>query len=82
METLSSNDCGIFIVPLPRNDERHRHYRHTGCWEGFRKYTTKVASGDMIYIPNFIKTGSGIQKQMREIYVFKFPMPKPLPSVL
>jgi hypothetical protein len=26
------------------------------------KYTVEMGSGAMIYIPNFIKTGSGIQK--------------------
>jgi hypothetical protein len=26
------------------------------------KYTTDMVSGAMTYIPNFIKTGSGIQK--------------------
>jgi hypothetical protein len=26
------------------------------------KYSVKMDSGDMIYIPSFIKTGSGIQK--------------------
>jgi hypothetical protein len=26
------------------------------------KYTTEMASGGMIYIPNFMMTGTGIQK--------------------
>jgi hypothetical protein len=37
-------------------------YRHTDWWEGFIKYADEMDSGAMIYIPRFIKTGSGIQK--------------------
>jgi hypothetical protein len=37
-------------------------YRHTDCWEGIMKYAIEMGSGAMIYIPSFIKTGSGIQK--------------------
>jgi hypothetical protein len=29
---------------------------------GFMKYAAEMGSGAMIYIPSFIKTGSGIQK--------------------
>jgi hypothetical protein len=39
-------------------------YRHTNSWEGFVKFTVEMASGAMIYIPSFIKVGSGIQKLM------------------
>jgi hypothetical protein len=28
------------------------------------KYASEMGSGDMIYMPSFIKTGSGIQKLM------------------
>jgi hypothetical protein len=31
------------------------------------KYAVEMGSGVMIYIPNFIKTGSGIQKLIRGI---------------
>jgi hypothetical protein len=31
-------------------------------WEGFMKYAVEMFSGAMIYIPSFIKIGSGIQK--------------------
>jgi hypothetical protein len=31
------------------------------------KYAVEFGSGAMIYIPSFIKTGSGIQKLMGEI---------------
>jgi hypothetical protein len=30
--------------------------------EGFMKYADEMGSGSTIYIPSFIKTGSGIQK--------------------
>jgi hypothetical protein len=36
-------------------------YRHTDWWEGFMKYDVEMDSGAMIYIPSFIKTGTGIQ---------------------
>jgi hypothetical protein len=32
--------------------------------EGFMEYAVKMSSGAMIYIPGFIKIGSGIQKLM------------------
>jgi hypothetical protein len=32
------------------------------------KYAVVTGSGAMIYIPNFIKTGSGIQKVIRGIH--------------
>jgi hypothetical protein len=31
-------------------------------WVGFMKYAVEMGSGAMIYIPSFIKIGSGIQK--------------------
>jgi uncharacterized RmlC-like cupin family protein len=37
-------------------------YRHTDWWEGIMEYAAEMSSGAMIYIPSFIKTGSGIQK--------------------
>jgi hypothetical protein len=37
-------------------------YRHTDRWEGFMKYAAEMGSGAMIYIPNFVKIGSGIRK--------------------
>jgi hypothetical protein len=37
-------------------------HRHTDSWEGFMKYVVEMDSGAMIYLPSFIKTGSGIQK--------------------
>jgi hypothetical protein len=33
----------------------------TNRWEGFMKYAVEMGSGAMIYIPSFIKIGSGIQ---------------------
>jgi hypothetical protein len=37
-------------------------YRHTDWWEGFMKYVVEMGSGAVIYIPSFIKNGSGIQE--------------------
>jgi hypothetical protein len=36
--------------------DTHTRYRHTDCWEGFRKYAIEVGLGAMIHIPGFIKT--------------------------
>jgi hypothetical protein len=35
---------------------------YTHWWKGFMKYIANMGSGAMIYIPSFIKIGSGIQK--------------------
>jgi hypothetical protein len=35
---------------------------------GFMKYAVKMSSGAMIYIPSFIKAGSGFQKLMVGIH--------------
>jgi hypothetical protein len=32
------------------------------------KYAVEMGSGAMIYIPSFVKTGSGVQKFMEGIY--------------
>jgi hypothetical protein len=37
-------------------------YRHRDSWDGFMKYAVEMGSGGMIYVPSFIKIGSGIQK--------------------
>jgi hypothetical protein len=66
----------VFNVPLPSNDggiyitDRDR-------WEGFiyfMKYAVQMASGVMIHIPTFIKIGSGIQKLMKGIHIYKDSM--------
>jgi hypothetical protein len=36
--------------------------------EGFIKYAVEMGSGAMIYLPNFIKIGSGIQKLIEGRY--------------
>jgi hypothetical protein len=36
--------------------------------EGFMKYAVEMASGVMMYIPGFIKIGSGIQKLIGGIH--------------
>jgi hypothetical protein len=41
-------------------------HMQTDWWEGFMKYAVEMGSDAMIYIPSFIKTGSGIQKLMGE----------------
>jgi hypothetical protein len=43
-------------------------YTDTDWWEGFIKYAVEMRSAATIYIPNFIKTGSGIQELIQEIY--------------
>jgi hypothetical protein len=37
-------------------------HRYTERWEGFMKYATQMGSSAMMYVPNYIKTGPGIQK--------------------
>jgi hypothetical protein len=55
----------IFTEPLPSNDRRNKQiYR----WEGFLKYAVEMGSVVIIYIPSFIKIGSGIQKIIGGIY--------------
>jgi hypothetical protein len=44
-------------------------FRNTDFSEGFMKYAVDVGSGAMIYIPNFIKTDSDIQKLIRETQI-------------
>jgi hypothetical protein len=39
-------------------------YRHIDRWEGFAKYAVEMGPGAMIYIPSFVKIGSGIRKMM------------------
>jgi hypothetical protein len=50
---ISLRNCRVFIGC---NKERH-------CWGiALVEYTFEMCSGAMIYIPSFIKIGSGIQK--------------------
>jgi hypothetical protein len=49
---------------LPSNNKRDTHYGLTDCREGFMKYAVEMGLGAMIYIPSFIKIGSGIRKLM------------------
>jgi hypothetical protein len=49
----------VFTEPLPSND-RGIHIQ-AYWWKGFMKYAEEMGSGAMIYIPSFIKIGSGIQ---------------------
>jgi hypothetical protein len=37
-------------------------YRNTDWWEGFFNSAIEMGSGAVIYLPSFIKIGSGIQK--------------------
>jgi hypothetical protein len=50
-----------FTEPLPSNDRRDT-YTDTDRSEEFMKYAAEMGSSAMIYIPSFIKIGSGIQK--------------------
>jgi hypothetical protein len=52
-----------FTELLPINDKRDTH-PDTDWWEGFMKYAFELGSGAVIYIPSFIKIGSGIRKLM------------------
>jgi hypothetical protein len=36
-------------------------YKQTDLWEGFMQYAVEAGSDATIYIPSFIKTGSGVQ---------------------
>jgi hypothetical protein len=36
------------------------------------KYVVEMGSGAMIYIPSFIKTGSGIQKLIRGVHRHRY----------
>jgi hypothetical protein len=58
----------VFTEPLPSNDRVYTH-TDTGLWEGFIKYAVEMGSGAIIYIPSFIKTGSGILKLMGRIHI-------------
>jgi hypothetical protein len=40
-------------------------YRHIDCLVGFTKYAVEMGSSVMLYIPSFVKIGSGIQKFIR-----------------
>jgi hypothetical protein len=50
-------------------------YRHIDWWEGFMKYVDEIDSGAILYMPSFIKIGSGVQKFIlgihRHFYVLK-----------
>jgi hypothetical protein len=52
----------VLTEQLPSNDKGV--YRHT---EGFMKYAVEMGSGATIYIPSFVKIGSGTQKLTRGI---------------
>jgi hypothetical protein len=64
----TNNSCiviYVFIAALtflPSRCLATHTYRCIDWWEGFRKYAVEMGSGAMIYVPSFIKPGSGIQK--------------------
>jgi hypothetical protein len=66
---LPSNNRGNVNKPLPSNDRRDIR-SHTDGWERFMKYVVEMGTAAMIYIyiPSFIKTGSGIRKIIRGIH--------------
>jgi hypothetical protein len=50
------------------NDRTDTHTDTQTDGEVFIKYTIEMGSGAMIYVPNFVNIGSGIQKLVRRIY--------------
>jgi hypothetical protein len=52
---------------LPINDRRDAH-TNRDWWEGFKKYAIEMGSSAMIFIPSFVKIGSGIQKLIGGIH--------------
>jgi predicted metalloprotease len=58
---LPSNNKGIFTEPFPCNDKGNIHI-DTYWWEGFFNKAIEMGSGAVIYVPSFMKIGSGIQK--------------------
>jgi hypothetical protein len=64
----------VFAEPLPNNarwehftetllsNDRNDAHSDTECCEGIMKYAVEMDTGALIYVPSFIKIGSGIQK--------------------
>jgi hypothetical protein len=68
-EPLPSNDREIFTEPSPYLATIGGYtYRHTDWWEGFYNSAVEMDSGAVIYVPNFIKIGSGFQKLIGRIH--------------
>jgi hypothetical protein len=53
----------VFTEPLPSTDKRDAHTKRL---MGFMKYAVVMGSGAVIYIPSFVKIGSGIQELLGE----------------
>jgi hypothetical protein len=53
---------------LPGNDRGIPIQTQTDGREGFMKYAVEMGSGAMIYIPSFIKIGSGTQQLIGGIH--------------
>jgi hypothetical protein len=51
-----------FAEPLPSKSRRDTHTDTQANGTAFMKHAVEMSSGVMIYIPSFIKIGSGIQK--------------------
>jgi hypothetical protein len=60
-EPLPSNDKGIFTEPLPSNN-RGIHIQTHRLMGGNFNLAVEMGSSATIYVPGFIKIGSGIQK--------------------
>jgi hypothetical protein len=60
-ELLPSNDRGIFTEPLLSNDKEINIQTQTD-WSDSFNYAVEMGSGAVMYVPSFIKIGSGIQK--------------------
>jgi hypothetical protein len=51
-----------FAKSSPSNDSSDTYKDTQTVWEGFVKHAVEMGISAMMYIPTFIKTGSGIQK--------------------
>jgi hypothetical protein len=58
---------GIHLTELLHCNNRRDTHTDTDWWEQFMKYTVELGSVTMVYIPNCIKIGSGIQNLIGEI---------------
>jgi hypothetical protein len=51
-------------MPLASKDRRDTHIDTQTVGGEFMKYAVEMGSGAVIYVPSFIKIGSGVQKLM------------------
>lgn len=46
-------------------------HRDIDYWEAFMKHAVETGSRFLIYITNFIKTGSDFKKSIKEIHIYR-----------